>query len=117
MSDSTSLASQISRSKRSNPPFLSIEMIKENVTPKMVKDIKFAVSGSIVMVLILFHYGWIMKRLLMNPYLSISWIIAYFVIFGANVLSLGYALLFVLYPIIYKDELEQDKMDWNKKEE
>lgn len=117
MSDSTSLASQISRSKRSNPPFLSIEMIKENVTPKMVKDIKFTISGSIVMILILFHYAWIMKRLLMNPYLSMSWIIAYFVIFGSNVLFLGYVLLFVLYPIIYKEEIEQEKMDRNKKEE
>ncbi|CUM51647.1 unnamed protein product [Debaryomyces tyrocola] len=117
MSDSTSLAPPIARPKRSNPSFLSIETIKENVTPKMVKDIKFAVSGSIIMILILFHYAWIMKRLLMNPYLSISWIICYFVIFGANVLSLGYVLLFVLYPIIYKEELEQEKMDRNKKEE
>lgn len=117
MSDSTSPTSQIVRPKRSNPPFLSIEMIKENVTPKMVKDIKFATSGSIVMILILFHYAWIMKRLLMNPYLSMSWIIAYFVIFGSNVLFLGYVLLFVLYPIIYKEELKQEKMDKNKKEE
>lgn len=117
MSDSTSLTSQVAMPKRSNPPFLSIEMIKKNVTPKMIKDIKFAISGSIVMILILFHYAWIMKRLLINPHLSISWIIAYFVIFGADVLSLGYVLLFVLYPIIYNEELEQEKMDTNKKEE
>lgn len=117
MSDSTSLASPIARPKRSNPPFLSIEMIKEHVTPKMVKDIKFTIFGSIVMILILFHYAWIMKRLLINPYLSMSWIIAYFLIFGSNVLFLGYVLLFVLYPIIYKEEVEQEKMDRNKKEE
>ena len=117
MSDSASLKSPASRPKRSNLPFISIEMIKENVTPKMIKDIKFAASGSIVMILILFHYAWIMKRLLMNPYLSISWIISYFIIFGVNVLSLGYILLFVLYPIIYKEELEQENKDRNKKEE
>jgi hypothetical protein len=46
-----------------------------------------------------------------------SWIIAYFLIFGSNVLFLGYVLLFVLYPIIYKEEVEQEKMDRNKKEE
>lgn len=103
--------------KRSNKSFLSIEMIQEKLSPKTIKDIKFAMSGSIVMILILFHYAWIMKRLLMNPYLSFWWIITYFIIFGVDVLILGYVLLFVIYPTIYKEEIEQDRVLNNKKDE
>ncbi|CUM46156.1 uncharacterized protein AC631_04593 [Debaryomyces fabryi] len=116
MSTSTPV-SPIEHSKRSNHSFLSIEMIQEKFSPKTIKDFKFALSGSIVMILILFHYAWIMKRLIMNRYLSIWWIITYFGIFGANVLTLGYVLLFVLYPIIYKEEIEQDRIPNSKKEE
>lgn len=103
--------------KGSSAPFLSEEWVRSLITPKVIKDIKFSFSGFIVLVLILFHYAWIMKKLLINPYIPTQTIVMYFAIFGANVVFLVYVLLYVIYPIVFKEEIEEERLDkFNKKE-
>lgn len=87
------------------------------ITAKAIKDLKMGFVGFAVMIIILFHYAWIMKQMLMHRDITKLALIFYFILFGINVFALCYGLLYFAYPYIYKEELEQERVDKQKKQQ
>ncbi|KAK6455519.1 uncharacterized protein RJT20DRAFT_3192 [Scheffersomyces xylosifermentans] len=92
-------------------------LFEEYLTPKFFKDVRFALYSFVVMVIIIFHYAWIMRQLVLNPYLPRLRSLFYFTLFGIDVVIVGYVLLFVLYPQVYAEEIALEKAALEKKEQ
>lgn len=83
-------------------------LVEQYVTPKVIKDAKFGAVSFIAMVLVIFHYAWIMRQMLLYQPdgVTLAW---YFALFGADCLALGWVVLSKVYPIVYAEEIQQDK--------
>ncbi|ODV77977.1 uncharacterized protein CANTADRAFT_23088 [Suhomyces tanzawaensis NRRL Y-17324] len=81
------------------------------LTPKLVKDIKFGIVTFVVMVVLIFHYAWIMRQLVILPELPNSTLGLYFGLFFIDVGVLGYLLLGKYYYHVYAEEIAQEKKE------
>lgn len=84
-------------------------LYNEYITPKFWKDVKFGIISFVALCCVIFNYGWIMRQLLLNRDLSYEKITAYFAVLGLNCFVLGYIVLVKVYPIVYKEEVSQEK--------
>ncbi|KAK6203229.1 uncharacterized protein RJT21DRAFT_25545 [Scheffersomyces amazonensis] len=95
----------ISRKKPSSP----VDFIKSYITPKFLKDVKFGLCGFVYMCIILFHYAWIMRRWLLDPYMELAKIGIYFAFFFVHVIAWGFVFYHVFYKSIYAEEIAADR--------
>lgn len=83
---------------------------------KNLKDFKFSCAGFLTLVVIIFHYAWIMKQWLQNPDLSTQRLLAHFALFVGTVIGSITVLLKVVYVSVYADDLKE-QVDSEKKEQ
>lgn len=86
-------------------------------TEKLVKDIKFGATAFAVLMLILTHYAWIMRQLIIRPNLTVVKIGSFFVVFMITSCALLYLLMTVVYGKVYAEELAQEKREKADKEQ
>ncbi|CCE87153.1 Piso0_005694 [Millerozyma farinosa CBS 7064] len=84
---------------------------QEFITPKMKQDAFFIIISFIIMVILIFHYAWIMKQLLTREDTSKLKTAQLFVSFFVNAYVLMYILLNIVYPRVYKNSLSKRKAD------
>lgn len=87
------------------------KLYNDYITPKFWKDVKFGIITFIAMCAVLFHYAWIMRQLLTNRDITYEKGTTYFVVLGINCYVMGYIVLKKAYPIIYKEEIANEKKE------
>ncbi|KAG7660681.1 uncharacterized protein J8A68_005798 [[Candida] subhashii] len=86
-------------------------LIETYVTPKFKKDLKFGAVAFVLMCIGIFHYAYIMRQLVLDPYMEKKRLIPLVIVFLVNVIFLGYLLLWKAYPIVYAEEIAQEKAE------
>lgn len=86
-----------------------LQSIKGFFTPKVISDIKFCLSASAITLFLIFYYAWLMRKLINDPYMSTSSLLYYFGTYAVVFFFLISALLYFIYPNIYKDFLEEEE--------
>lgn len=81
------------------------------ITPKMKQDALFIIISFVIMVILIFHYAWIMKQLLTREDMSKLKTAQLFLSFFVNAYVHMYILLNIVYPRVYKDSLSKKKAD------
>lgn len=81
------------------------------ITPKIKQDALFIIISFSIMVILIFHYAWIMKQLLIREDMSKLKTAQLFLSFFFNAYVLMYLLLNIVYPRIYKDSLSKKKAE------
>lgn len=92
-------------------------LVDTYLTPKAIHDIQFSGSFFVLLMWVLFHYATIMRELVRNPYMETQTMLIHGVLFAINFFGSGYISLMVIYPYVYKDEIEEEKKAEKLKEE
>lgn len=71
-----------------------------------IQDIKFGLVCIFFIVLLVFHYAWVVRSWLLDPYQPMLEISLRFASFFADMILVGY-LLCKIYPMIYDTEKEK----------
>ncbi|KAK6463939.1 hypothetical protein DFJ63DRAFT_333535 [Scheffersomyces coipomensis] len=108
MSDAPlSIPVQARRKKLTSP----VDILKSYITPKFIKDLKFGFFTFLFMCVMLFHYAFIMKTWLYDPYMALYKLAAHFVFFFAHISFWGYILYQYSYKVVYREDIEQEKAE------
>lgn len=83
---------------------------------KLIKDIKFGLAGFVVMILILMHYAWIMRQLILRPNLTMLKIGSFFVVLLITASSLVYVLTTFVYRSVYAEEVALEEKEKAERE-
>lgn len=102
----------MSSKKPATESFNFLELANKNI-----KDIKISAAGFGVMLLILCHYAWIMRQLILYRDLSYLRLGVYFTALAATVIGSITVLIKVVYPNVYAEELKLEKLEKEKKTE
>lgn len=78
---------------------------------KSVQDTAFALAGFLTIILILTHYAWIMRQLVVNRDLTTEQIVVYFVLLGFTVVGSLVFLMKVVYKRIYGADIDLSKKE------
>ncbi|CCE86047.1 Piso0_005694 [Millerozyma farinosa CBS 7064] len=82
---------------------------QEFITPKIKQDAFFILISFVIMVILIFHYAWIMKQLLSREDMNKVKTAQLFLLFFVNAYVIMYILLNIVYPRVYKDSLSKRK--------
>ncbi|OVF04508.1 hypothetical protein A9F13_27g00528 [Clavispora lusitaniae] len=88
---------------KKNEPLALLNLSDENV-----RDMQFAGASFVVVIIILFHYAWIMRQMVIHRDLSTSTLVTYFGTLGVTSIASITVLVKFVYPKIYK-KVSQDK--------
>lgn len=107
-----------SRTKKKSPPMSSPQkkshkasnkLLEEYIGADNLKDIKFAGAAFVAIVILIFHYAWIMRQMVMNPQMSTLTLYTYFGMYGVTLVVMVTVLLKYVYPRIYTEVSEEKK--------
>ncbi|EGW32472.1 uncharacterized protein SPAPADRAFT_61541 [Spathaspora passalidarum NRRL Y-27907] len=108
MSEQTTPVPRTRRVKQQSPYEV---YIKPYVTPKLKKDLSFGLVGFLGMCVGIFHYAYIMKEWLMNPYMENTKLAIHFAGFFLHVFVSIYFYLFKYYPVVYAEEIAEEQAE------
>lgn len=83
------------------PTFNFLTLDKANI-----KDIKFSIASFLTILVIIFHWAWIMKQWLNKPDTNAQTLVIYFASFVGTVVGSITFLVKVVYKIVYAEELQ-----------
>lgn len=76
---------------------------------KNVQDVTFSLAGFLTILIILTHYAWIMRQLVLYRDISTLKIAIYFLVLALNISGLLYLLVKVIYKKVYGEEGNEKK--------
>lgn len=84
------------------------------LSDKNLKDVKFSAAGFVVLCIILSHYAWTMRQMVLYRDLSYTRLTIYFVSVAITAVVTLTVLMKVVYTKIYAAELAQEKVEKEK---
>ncbi|RLV93401.1 hypothetical protein JA1_002499 [Spathaspora sp. JA1] len=105
------MSEQVNREQQRAGRRAQPSLYEEYITPKLKKDLTFGLVGFLGMCMGIFHYAYIMKQWLMDPYMSYTKLGVYAVTFIVHVFISIYFYLVKYYPVVYADEIAQENAE------
>lgn len=72
-----------------------------------IKDLKFAVGGFFVLVIILTHYALVMRQLIIYPDMSYTWMGVHFTGLGVTIVTTIWLFIKFVYRKVYAEEIKE----------
>lgn len=85
------------------------EVIAEYVGEDNMKDIKLSLAAFVAIVVMIFHYAYIMKQMITDVEMSSQTMYTHFALFGVTVVVSIAILVKYAYPRIYADNISEEK--------
>lgn len=83
--------------------------LKKLIGEDNLKDIKFAGAAFVAIVVMIFHYAWIVRQMLMDFEMPTRTIYIHFGFFGVTVIACIAVLVKYVYPRIYTQVVSEEK--------